>query len=740
MKYKALVVDFTAINFLMSVEGISPEWFNDFAINSGDGLVRSRIIGDVAFVLSQGADKSSRVAVIQLERFSLTDDADLVVEAFRRVFRGCLRLFDPGISIPKDWRPYHKGGRYISFQSNSLGSGVSSRAYIETNPPRRGWVNVYYLGAADGTIEENPTFTRDLFRHAAALYEDALVAPSSQTPEQSGSTYALTINEEMRKNASTGLSYDEWLSRLTLEQMQFVSADEERSAKLIGPAGSGKTLAMVMKFIKLAKHQAEESESLRVCFITQSQVTADLVRSMLWGMAPELIDQRNPDGSEKILITTLIGLANNSLALDIKRVELVDHDAIKGRQAQLELIQESINEFRADDWRLYKDDCSEIFRTYIENEKGSDYAKFFACEVMNEIACVLDADSVRDNVVKKNAYLKAARKKWMMHLQSQAEREVLLNIYRRFRDKLREYNYLSIDQVVQDYLGYLDGYEWDRLKDREGFDFIFVDEFHLFNRVEQLALPLLMRGSRGHEHPVIFMAYDAMQSPRDTFLPNSNNFDLWRIMGISGSSKYELTEIFRYTPQIFKVLNELDSKFATIDLTDEWPAYQGFTKTADGDLPEYFEASDFRDAYDKAFGLAKTMMGDYQKGRDVAVLCCNPDLFQLYIDRPKYKENYVLVSSRDDITKISSYRKRFVLSMPEFVAGLQFKAVILVDVNDDAVIEGPGSSGAMRRYISQLYLGASRAEQKLIIFASRDRGGLTRYLRGAIPDVIRAAT
>jgi hypothetical protein len=70
--------------------------------------------------------------------------------------------------------------------------------------------------------------------------------------------------------------------------------------------------------------------------------------------------------------------------------------------------------------------------------------------------------------------------------------------------------------------------------------------------------------------------------------------------------------------------------------------------------------------------------------------------------------------------------------MPDFVAGVQFDTVYLIEVNDGEVEEGPYSTGSLRRFVSTVYLGASRAEQVLEIYSSAERGGPSRVLRHAI--------
>ena len=89
------------------------------------------------------------------------------------------------------------------------------------------------------------------------------------------------------------------------------------------------------------------------------------------------------------------------------------------------------------------------------------------------------------------------------------------------------------------------------------------------------------------------------------------------------------------------------------------------------------------------------------------------------------------INSREPSTDLKHAGKRVVFSMPEFVAGLQFEVIYLIHVDaQDAPIEL--SVGERRRLISNVYLGASRAERELHLSCCETRGGPASYLTLAI--------
>ena len=70
--------------------------------------------------------------------------------------------------------------------------------------------------------------------------------------------------------------------------------------------------------------------------------------------------------------------------------------------------------------------------------------------------------------------------------------------------------------------------------------------------------------------------------------------------------------------------------------------------------------------------------------------------------------------------------------MPEYVAGLQFHAVLLIDANANLVSALGGGINGIHRFVSAVYLGASRAKHQLEIYGDAGAGGLAVPIRDAI--------
>ena len=155
---------------------------------------------------------------------------------------------------------------------------------------------------------------------------------------------------------------------------------------------------------------------------------------------------------------------------------------------------------------------------------------------------------------------------WLLALR---EKEIVLDIYRRFRTSLIDMRVVSLDQFISDFLAYLNSFRWEAIRGRRGFDFVFADELHLFNRQERRTLGYLLRDRSQR----VAVAYDPRQSPRNTFFPGAaGGADrIWAEARLdAGARQFELTDVFRYTPQILAFMRQLNRHFPADDLAEEW--------------------------------------------------------------------------------------------------------------------------------------------------------------------------
>ena len=252
---------------------------------------------------------------------------------------------------------------------------------------------------------------------------------------------------------------------------------------------------------------------------------------------------------------------------------------------------------------------------------------------------------------------------------------------------------------------------------------IFVDEYHYFNRLETVTFQNLFKPRAAHHGRLpVFMAYDLKQSTTDASI--GGGIQRFKNPGVGESSSVDLERVYRSTPQIGAFLADLDASFPTLDLEGEYATYNAVSQREAGDIPGMLTFDTNQDLIDgvtsRAQKLAKVTEG---KGREVAILCTNESLFDIYRKAGRIKDRIVAIDSREDLKELRYTKSRCIFSMPEYVAGLQFDTVFLIHLDSADVSDEEQSLYQWRQHISRAYLGATRAKNNLYIVCSKERGG-----------------
>ncbi len=702
-------------------------------------------IADHGYVVSPHFQIADGLLIISLSQDGpLTDLVKEVrEETLSRLLR-CAQLIFTGRtrSIPIQWRPYHVNNR-LSFQADRRarpgGRTDAGRVVVEVTQRAGPCAFAFALDRSGNqhlsNIPPPQRLLDSVYDHIVEAAATApVIAPTNQAPQHLGNEIALDPHELI-----TGwqrISLDDWYkSRLTLPQRKFVDHPLSASVRLIGPAGSGKTVALVVKCLRELQHADKKSPEKRFLFLTHASATVSAVESLALDMDSATVLGALSD-PPRLVISTVYALANTYMRYDLDGLSPVSLDGHEGRAYQADVLNEVIDDELKTNWVAFRSGCSAPFVAYIESAKTSPERRFFLWELLNEFACVLDAEGVRSGLERREKYLNEKRRPWMMPLHAREEREVVLRLYDGFRKWLQDDRAIGNDQMVADFLNYLDSYRWEATRKKEGFDVVFVDELHLFNRPERMLFRHLFRDP--DRPPTVFMAYDAKQSPRDTFLgipdKDAQKYDLWQDAKLGKTERIELVDVFRYTPQIAQALASIDKRFPGEDLDSDWPAYNGIAKTEDGPVPVLCELSTRQAIYGVVFKRASALQSRLGIRKGVAVLCCSNEAFKWYLDRPELRNDYYAITSRDEASATLQSARRFVFSMPEYVAGLQYDTVLLIDVNRGEVPQGPFSAAALRKFVSQVYLGASRAERRLEIFCCTEYGGMAPLLSLAVTE------
>lgn len=717
----ALVINQKAISILDRAL-VEDAWLQKFEVpQNTDGLRRVES-KDIVYLLSEDADLDDGYLVINTAVFAPAAGLAKPCTAFERVIRVALRHFDRSIAIPIQWQPYHSGSRLSVFAQPSR--DAQQRVYFDQSPDDTG--NLYAFAVTsnpedlDGVPEDN-----SLYQRAIESICDALLADPPPPPPVGN--FGVLLSEPLGVRLASAGTLQEWYEqRLNREQRVFVDQPHDRPVRLRGAAGTGKTQSMVVKCLRDLYTDADGDKTF--AFLTHSSALAHtVVRGMLHALDPteRWTSLKTPSGQPRLWIGTIYELSQEKLGYEKKGLRPLSLDGRDGREYQRILIEQAIDKVVKDP-RIVLDlfpGCPD-FQKRLKN-LAEDFS--LIDELMNEFACVLDLEAIKKDTHEAHRYARGSREPWQMVLPSEAHRRVVLEIHDIYRELLRKEKMLSMDQMVADFDRYLGTHEWGALRERDGFDLVFVDEYHYFTRAEAMLLHNLFktRAQVGGRWPLL-MAYDIKQASNDVAI--SGGMEKFRNPGVGESVLTELKQVYRSTPQITALLRDLDASFPAMDLEGEYSTYVAESQQDSGETPTLTVYETDIKLVDSVFEQATRMARDIDGGgSQVAVLCLNEALFDKIRVAGRVRDKFVPITTRDDLKELRYAKNKCVFSMPEFVAGLQFHTVFLIHA-DSADYSEDQSLGTRRRYVSRVYLGASRAARKILLSSSKENGGPCQLL------------
>lgn len=723
----SIVIEQSALSILDSAI-IEEDWFSDYEIPANNTELKRVILNNTIYIFTPDADESRGLLIINTKENGVFRSNLNPVQIFERIIRVALRQFDRGISIPVQWSPFNDGA-LLSIYATNLSRKSSVRICFNRSPDDSSNVYAYDITDTPGTLnytEENLY----AYKKAADGYIDAILAEDTPAQQLTAGNYGLVLSKPLGTFLARPGNLSDWINQiLTDEQLAFITSDTQSPIRLRGAAGTGKTQAMVIKCLKELYHDADNGGDKSFLFLTHSSALAhQVVRGMLYALDPTARwnELTNSNGDKKLLIGTLYEVAESKLDYQKKGLRPISIDGVEGRELQKDIIKEIISLAKRDPYiNLELLNTCQNLRSRIHDEKLHPE---LIDEIINEFACTLDAENIRKGTKEANQYINSQRDRWQMQLDTPDERRVILELYELYRIKLKKEQFFSLDQMIADFGRYLNTYEWEQLRDRDGFDQIYVDEYHFFTKIEAMAFqPLFKTNASTEGRWPIIMAYDLKQSTTDA--PFSGGISRFVNPGIGASIAMELNQVFRYTPQITSFLADIDGAFPAMDLEGEFINYTATSSKDQGPIPTLQNFSTDIELIDTIFESAQRLAASIPDGgQQVAVLCLNSELYEQYLEVGRIKKYHIPIKSREDLKGLRYAKKKCIFSMPEYVSGLQFEHVFLIHADEADLTSEYLSEGAKRRYISRIYVGASRAIEHLKIATSSQRGGVSSVL------------
>lgn len=641
------------------------------------------------------------------------------------------------LSLPRGWHQY-KHGNLVAFFAVPRGAS-ETRWIAEVLPGTRSDVVYWRTATSDSktTLEDFDLAGRTTLPDLEAQWIRVIQSATDFFKGKSSAADVDMYLPALSQSPTKGWSYDRWLEAISDDQRSFIDAPATSSIRLRGPAGSGKTLALTMKAIAEVLRARQEDQDIRVLVTTHS-----------WSLATEIsesIDSMSLGSLPEIDVFPLLEIAENispAYASSVSSFTVLGEDSFSGKQAQLDEIMDVIDEFIEGDWVTYRSKVSGELQSRLDSTNEQDRSAL-AWDLLVEFGSVIGAAAIFPGAGSDTRYFQIPRAPWMLPLSSRADLEVVFLLYTRFMEGLEARSLMTSDQVLADFLSHLETHAWNRSRKDEGYDLVFVDEFHLFSPLERQVLHYLTRDVRSY--PKIFMALDPRQSPSESFIgiaadhvQSSTNFA--PEISFGEVTNLELTKIHRFTPQILELIKHIHLFFPTHNLGHEWDI--DFSKVEstkdDGPIPTLTTSESHSSEETDIYRVIRDV---YPHGR-VALAVVDtrqwPRFSKLAHQISQSGRYHVAsITGRGDVDGLGYRRRGLLVGPAEYLAGLQFETVIVAGIPDlQAPYVAPNEKS---RLLSLLYLAISRAERDVMVFVNEEDGGAPEVLLQGISNrLIRA--
>ena len=714
--------------------GLSPD-----AVSASSVLVEHR--GAMVDVLLTVKDQANEQRIVldrssnKKERFVPEHLAERRRDVLSRMASFAERARTPGpVSLPRGWHQY-KHHNLIAFFAVAGTEPQASRWIAEVLPGRRADVIFWRTTTSDQqeSLERFEATRPELSHNWETDWSAAIDAAARHTEEglsAQPSDVEISLSP-LQPSATKGWSYAQWLDSISNDQRSFVEADPMKSIRLRGPAGSGKTLALTLKAVREVLAAREAASEPRVLIATHS-----------WSLASEIADSLDSMGVGtlgEVDVFPLLEIAQSispQYINDASGFSLIGTDSFSGKQAQLDEILDVLEDFASSDWITYRAGVSATLSRRFESD-DPDERFALAWDLLVEFGSVIGAAAIFPGAGSEARYTQLPRAAWMLPLETRNDLRVVFAVYAKYMASLEERALLTSDQVLADLLSHLETHAWNRARKREGYDLIFVDEFHLFSPLERQVLHYLSRDVA--IYPRIFMAVDPRQSPSEAFIGMASDETQSLLMGpsedLADVASFELTTVHRFTPEILDLIKHVHHEFPTLDLGHDWDVdYSAVESSKEGGPVPGLIVSASREG--ESTDIAKAVHELYPRGRlALAVVDSRswPRFSELASRIGQSSRFHVsTISGRSDVEGLGYRSRGLVVGPAEYLAGLQFDVVLVAGVPD--MRNTAMTANERTRLLSLLYLGLSRAQHEVRVFVNEDDGAVPEVLSRAVAN------
>jgi superfamily I DNA/RNA helicase len=537
------------------------------------------------------------------------------------------------------------------------------------------------------------------------------------------------VDVELEPNSKTvdiHQSFDTWMKLITKSQERVVYASLENPVRIEGPAGTGKTLTLLLRVLRKLHDAENANEEFQGIFFTHSEATRRSTLTALAAMGGERFLSDQPQRL-RLRVETLQSYCAELLHNEIASTEFIDMDAYDAKLMQVMYIEAAIEEAQAE-FDTYRKLMSTDFLNYWAEEAQ----ELRSILVQHEVALVIKGRASE----KLDVYKKIGRVKSALPVSSEGDKAFLWRIFEAYRKQLVTGAQFDTDDVAISAVSQLSAPIWRRRRFRDGFDAIMIDETHLFNMNE---LSVFHHLSKQETSLPITYAVDKSQAIGDRGW--GENIDISSLLPSeeikSSQQSVSVKGIFRCTPEIVNLAFSITSSGASLFSNFDDPmslAYSqmGYDEEKKAKTPTFRSFDSDNAMVEAAFQTIEGSQKEYpNQSVKSAIIALSDEMLHNIIDiADKSNRGYEVIKSRGDYEVVSRALNagKFVISLADYIGGLEFDEVVLLGVDAGRVPQDDGNIKAeSKAYLdfaahNRLYVAVTRARYRVTLMGLRERG------------------
>ncbi len=544
--------------------------------------------------------------------------------------------------------------------------------------------------------------------------------------ESQDSPIGVTYLQQLPISIDSELGIDNWLTFLTQPQSDFVKAPiDGKPIRLEGAAGTGKTLSLVLRSIYVLKEKIKEMSPYHIIFLTHSLPTKERIEEIFRNNWEEYESHKEtPDNhpQQSILVTTLQEWSSLHLGVNaISEEEFLNKDASEAKLIQRQYILQAYHRVKTSK-KAFESICSRGFMTFLD--ETSD-------DVMVEMLQQEISEIIKGRAKNKlDVYLNLNRPQNSLPLETAEDRKLVYEIFGGYQKDLESQGKFDSDDIVITALGQVETPIWARRRQAAGYDMCIIDETHLFNLND---LSMFHHLTKPDSHNNIVFAIDQSQAITE-------KIDSWKELmalepNLSAEKGINYSTIFRCSPAIsnlaFTVLSSGASLFTTL-VNPMTNVVSNFTSSDEKKCkdPVYIECTTEEEMIEMAFKEASDRVKATDgKRHKTAIFGTNEELVDKILRwGTSYHKPIQKLLSRSDANSMKKAKNdgKFVVSLIDYVGGLEFDNIIIVGVDHDRV-PPKETSGLAAHYLTYLwynkmYVAITRAQYSVTLIGERTPG------------------